>query len=196
MFDKYNKLIILDVETTGLKREINEIIEFGALVLEKQNNSKFKTTEEVDFFIQNKEPIPEFITNLTHITDDMCKEGYSKEQTVHKFRELFDSDEKTLVIIYNTPFDMGFIQSFMNQYSDGFRNKLDTLDLLEVARDRTGTRRGNKLCDMIVRYSIEDEENSHRAIDDVKATLAVMRAMYKEKKDLESYIKKGNWSNE
>ena len=26
MFDKYNKLIILDVETTGLKREINEII--------------------------------------------------------------------------------------------------------------------------------------------------------------------------
>ena len=125
----------------------------------------------------------------------MCKEGYSKEQTVHKFRELFDSDEKTLIIIYNTPFDMGFIQSFMNQYSDGFRNKLDTLDLLEVARDRTGTRRGNKLCDMIVRYSIEDEENSHRAIDDVKATLAVMRAMYKEKKDLESYIKKGNWSN-
>lgn len=38
-----------------------------------------------------------------------------------------------------------------------------------------------------------NEENTHRAIDDAKATLAVMRAMYKEKKDLESFIKSKNW---
>lgn len=193
MFQKYNKLVILDTETTGLDKDVNEIIEFAALVLNKQKDGKFKVNEEIDFFIQNEEPIPEFITNLTHITDEMCCNGYTKERTVLKFRELFDKDEKTLVIIYNTPFDMGFIQSFMNKYSDGFVNKLDTLDLLEVAKARTGTRKGNKLCDMIVRYSIEGEENSHRAIDDVKATLAVMRAMYKEKKDLESFIKSKNW---
>lgn len=193
MFQKYNKLVILDTETTGLDKDINEIIEFAALVLNKQRDGKFKVNEEIDFFIQNEEPISEFITNLTHITDEMCWNGYTKERTVLKFRELFDKDEKTLVIIYNTPFDMGFIQSFMNKYSDGFRNRLDTLDLLEVAKTRTGTRKGNKLCDMIVRYSIEDEENSHRAIDDVKATLAVMRAMYKEKKDLENFIKSKNW---
>ena len=190
MFQKYNKLIILDVETTGLDKDVNEIIEFAALVLNKQRDGKFKVNEEIDFFIQNEEPIPEFITNLTHITDEMCWNGYTKERTVLKFRELFDKDEKTLVIIYNTPFDMGFIQSFMNKYSDGFVNKLDTLDLLEVAKARTGTRKGNKLCDMIVRYSIEGEENSHRAIDDVKATLAVMRAFYKEKRDIENYIRK------
>ena len=193
MFQKYNKLVILDTETTGLDKDVNEIIEFAALVLNKQKDGKFKVNEEIDFFIQNEEPIPEFITNLTHITDEMCWNGYTKERTVSKFRELFDKDEKTLVIIYNTPFDMGFIQSFMNKYSDGFVNKLDTLDLLEVAKARTGTRKGNKLCDMIVRYSIDGEENSHRAIDDVKATLAVMRAMYKEKKDLESFIKSKNW---
>lgn len=193
MFQKYNKLVILDTETTGLDKDVNEIIEFAALVLNKQKDGKFKVNEEIDFFIQNEEPIPEFITNLTHITDEMCWNGYTKERAVLKFRELFDKDEKTLVIIYNTPFDMGFIQSFMNKYSDGFVNKLDTLDLLEVAKARTGTRKGNKLCDMIVRYSIEDEENTHRAIDDVKATLAVMRAMYKEKKDLESFIKSKNW---
>ena len=193
MFQKYNKLVILDTETTGLDKDVNEIIEFAALVLNKQKDGKFKVNEEIDFFIQNEKPIPEFITNLTHITDEMCWNDYTKERTVLKFRELFDKDEKTLVIIYNTPFDMGFIQSFMNKYSDGFVNKLDTLDLLEVAKARTGTRKGNKLCDMIVRYSIENEENTHRAIDDVKATLAVMRAMYKEKKDLESFIKSKNW---
>ena len=142
MFQKYNKLVILDTETTGLDKDVNEIIEFAALVLNKQKNGKFKVNEEIDFFIQYDEPIPEFITNLTHITDEMCWNGYTKERTVLKFRELFDKDEKTLVIIYNTPFDMGFIQSFMNKYSDGFVNKLDTLDLLEVAKARTGTRKG------------------------------------------------------
>nr|DAK84698.1 MAG TPA: DNA polymerase III subunit alpha [Caudoviricetes sp.] len=193
MFEKYNKLVILDTETTGLNKDTNEIIEFAALVMTKRRNGKFETAKEIDFFIQNEEPIPEFITNLTHITNEMCKEGYSKERTVQEFRDLFDTDEKTLVIIYNTPFDMGFIKSFMNKYSDGFINRLDTLDLLEVAKARTGRMKGNKLCDMIVRYSIEDEENSHRAIDDVKATLAVMRAMYKEKKDIEKYIRCKNW---
>ena len=59
MFQKYNKLVILDTETTGLDKDVNEIIEFAALVLNKQKDGKFKVNEEIDFFIQNEEPIPE-----------------------------------------------------------------------------------------------------------------------------------------
>lgn len=195
MFKEYDYLFLFDTETTGLKREINEIIELGGILMKKNENGKFEVEKEIDHFIQNKEPIPQFITNLTSITDDMCKQGLTKQEFFDLLKPIFNDNNKTLIIAYNTPFDMGFVNSFMNQMDKDYRITNDTLDLLEVARDRTGTRRGNKLCDMIVRYSIEDEENSHRAIDDVKATLAVMRAMYKEKKDLESYIKKGNWSN-
>ena len=38
----------------------------------------------------------------------------------------------------------------------------------------------------------EGEENSHRALDDVKATLKVMRAFWKEKNDIEKYIRRYN----
>ena len=45
---------------------------------------------------------------------------------------------------------------------------------------------------MLVRYEITDEENSHRALDDCKATLKVMRAFWKEKNDIEKYIRRYN----
>lgn len=74
--------------------------------------------------------------------------------------------------------------------SPGYVITNPTLDVLEIARDRTGLRRGNKLSDMIIRYSLTDVQNSHRALDDVEATLGIMRAMWKEKSDLENYIRK------
>ena len=43
---------------------------------------------------------------------------------------------------------------------------------------------------MIEYYEVKEVENSHRALDDVKATLEVMRAMAREKPDLENYIER------
>ena len=71
----------------------------------------------------------------------------------------------------------------------GYKISNPVLDMLEVAKARTGLYRGNKLCDMIIRYDVKNVQNSHRALDDVEATLGVMRAMWKEKPDLERYIR-------
>ena len=84
---------------------------------------------------------------------------------------------------------MKFVRAFMEEMSPGYKITNPVLDMLEVARDRTGLYRGNKLCDMIVRYNVKDVENSHRALDDCNALLGVMRAMWKEKPDLENYIR-------
>ena len=86
---------------------------------------------------------------------------------------------------------MKFIKAFMKEMDSKYEVKNPTLDILEIAKDRTGLRKGNKLCDMIIRYSIENVQNSHRALDDVEATLEVMRAMWREKPDLEKYVKEG-----
>lgn len=188
MFRDYDYLFLFDVETTGLSKDVNEIIELGGILLKNNGEGKFESENEIDVFIQNDEPIPPFITDLTSITDDMCKDGLTKQEFFELLEPIFNDHSKTLIIAYNAPFDMGFIKSFVNKMSKGYMVTNDVLDLLEVAKDRTGLRKGNKLCDMLIRYNIVEFENSHRAIDDVKATLAVMRAMYKEKKDLEEYI--------
>lgn len=189
MFKNYKRLFIFDTETSGLSPDNAEILELGGLLLEKQEDGRFEVTREVQTLIKNKNHIPWNITQINHIDDKMCEEeGISKEEFYDLLIEIF-GDKDTLIIAYNTPFDMKFVKAFIKEMNPEYEVNNDTLDLLEIARDRTHTIRGNKLCDMLVRYSITDEENSHRALDDVKATLKVMRAFWKEKNDIENYVR-------
>lgn len=189
MFKNYKRLFIFDTETSGLSPDNAEILELGGLLLEKQENGMFEVTREIQTLIKNKNHIPWNITQINHIDDKMCEEeGISKEEFYNLLIEIF-GDKDTLIIAYNTPFDMKFVKAFIKEMNPEYEVNNDTLDLLEIARDRTHTIRGNKLCDMLVRYSIVDEENSHRALDDSKAALKVMRAFWKENNNIENYVR-------
>ena len=193
MFKDYRRLVIFDTETSSLSPDDGEILELGAVVLTRpEGEERFTEQEDISVLIKNDNPIPWNITQINHIDDKMCeKDGISKKEFYDLLTTMFGHKD-TLIIAYNTPFDMKFIKAFMKKMNNEYVVNNDTLDLLEIAKDRTHTFRGNKLCDMLVRYEITDEENSHRALDDVKATLKVMRAFWKEKNDIEKYIRRYN----
>lgn len=193
MFKDYRRLVIFDTETSSLSPDDGEILELGAVVLTRpEGEERFTEQEDISVLIKNDNPIPWNITQINHIDDKMCeKDGISKKEFYDLLTTIFGHKD-TLIIAYNTPFDMKFIKAFMKKMNNEYVVNNDTLDLLEIAKDRTHTFRGNKLCDMLVRYEITDEENSHRALDDVKATLKVMRAFWKEKNDIEKYIRRYN----
>ena len=193
MFKDYRRLVIFDTETSSLSPDDGEILELGAVVLTRpEGEERFTEQEDISVLIKNDNPIPWNITQINHIDDKMCeKDGISKKEFYELLTTMFGHRD-TLIIAYNTPFDMKFIKAFMKKMNNEYVVNNDTLDLLEIAKDRTHTFRGNKLCDMLVRYEITDEENSHRALDDVKATLKVMRAFWKEKNDIEKYIRRYN----
>lgn len=193
MFKDYRRLVVFDTETSGLSPDDGEILELGAVVLTRpEGEERFTEQEDISVLIKNDNPIPWNITQINHIDDKMCeKDGISKKEFYELLTTMFGHKD-TLIIAYNTPFDMKFIKAFMKKMNNEYVVNNDTLDLLEIAKDRTHTFRGNKLCDMLVRYEITDEENSHRALDDVKATLKVMRAFWKEKNDIEKYIRRYN----
>ena len=193
MFKDYRRLVIFDTETSSLSPDDGEILELGAVVLTRpEGEERFTEQEDISVLIKNDNPIPWNITQINHIDDKMCeKDGISKKEFYELLTTMFGHKD-TLIIAYNTPFDMKFIKAFMKKMNNEYVVNNDTLDLLEIAKDRTHTFRGNKLCDMLVRYEITDEENSHRALGDVKATLKVMRAFWKEKNDIEKYIRRYN----
>lgn len=193
MFKDYRRLVVFDTETSGLSPDNGEILELGAVVLTRpEGEERFTEQEDISVLIKNDNPIPWNITQINHIDDKMCeKDGISKKEFYDLLTTIFGHKD-TLIIAYNTPFDMKFIKAFMKKMNNEYVVNNDTLDLLEIAKDRTHTFRGNKLCDMLVRYEITDEENSHRALDDCKATLKVMRAFWKEKNDIEKYIRRYN----
>jgi DNA polymerase-3 subunit epsilon len=94
----------------------------------------------------------------------------------------------TLLLAYNAHFDLSFL--FYMLLRDGDPTILkgkDKLDLLTVYKDRRPF--PHRLHNAIDAYGLTGKVvNSHRAIDDVLATVAVMEAMATERDDLVCYL--------
>ena len=189
LLDRYDRLVIFDTETTGLFYDKDEIIEFSAAVLER-GPAGAEITREYDELIALSpgRMVPPQIQSLTGITtDDLRERGIPKTRACRDIEELFRW-ERTLLLAYNGHFDLSFLYYALRRDGDPaiLRGK-DKLDLLTVYKDRRSY--PHKLKNAIESYGLQDRvQNSHRAIDDVKATAAVLQAMEAEKADLQNYV--------
>ena len=188
LFAKYDKLVLFDTETTGLQYSRDEIIEFAAVVVELADDVP-TITKEYDELISLTPGgfVPPKITELTGIsTQDLRERGKPKTRVCRDIAEMFTGN--ALLLAYNAHFDLSFL--FYMLLRDGDPTILkgkDKLDLLTVYRDRHCY--PHKLCSAIEVYGLSGKVvNSHRAVDDVIATVAVMEEMEKEKNDLLSYV--------
>lgn len=181
-------LLVLDTETSGLSFSKDEIIEFAAAKLVWQDGA-WQTVAEADEFIRttNDRKLPPKITELTGITDEMLlEEGISKQAICSLLAQLLTPG--TMIAAYNAQFDLLFLYHLLRRHGDA-RLLCDKpkLDLLTVYRDRRAY--PHRLCNAIEAYALQDRvQNSHRAIDDVRATVEVLRAMEAERDDLSEYV--------
>lgn len=186
--EKYDKFVLFDTETTGLDYKRDEIIEFSAVVLEKRDGQVVVTREYDNLVtLTPGNTVPPKITELTGIsTQDIWERGAAKQQVCADIAEMFSGN--TLLLAYNAHFDLSFL--FYMLLRDGDPSILkgkDKLDLLTVYKDRREY--PHRLHNAIDAYGLSGKVvNSHRAIDDVIATVAVMEAMAAEKDDLECYV--------
>ena len=186
--EKYDKFVLFDTETTGLDYKRDEIIEFSAVVLEKRDGQVVVTREYDNLVtLTPGNTVPPKITELTGIsTQDIWEQGAAKQQVCANIAEMFSGN--TLLLAYNAHFDLSFL--FYMLLRDGDPSILkgkDKLDLLTVYKDRREY--PHRLHNAIDAYGLSGKVvNSHRAIDDVIATVAVMEAMAAEKDDLECYV--------
>ena len=188
LFQKYDKLVLFDTETTGLQFSRDEIIEFAAVVVEQQNG-RAAVTREYDELISLTpgNVVPPKIQELTGIsTQDILDRGIPKEQVCRDIGEMFAGN--TLLLAYNAHFDLSFLYYLLLRSGDPMILKgKDKLDLLTVYKDRRSY--PHKLCNAIEAYGLTGTVvNSHRAVDDVLATVAVMEKMEAEKDDLLCYV--------
>ena len=183
LFDRFDNIIVLDTETTGFSPRREEIIELAMLRV-----SRTGETREFDKFIRLSpgRSIPPKIVELTGITGAMLEnEGVSKEEACTALADML-SLERPLLVAYNAQFDLGFLYYFLNGFGKaGVLKNVRMLDALTVYRDRRPF--PHKLCDAVVAYSLVSQ-NTHRAIDDTKATYELLCAMDAEEPDLHRYI--------
>ena len=188
LFEKYDRLFLFDTETTGLQYNRDEIIEFAAVVLERKDG-EIIVTEEYDQLITLSPGgfVPAQIEALTGISNqDIRERGIPKTRVCCDVARMVAGN--TLLLAYNAHFDLSFLFYMLLRDGDPtiLRGK-DKLDLLTVYKDRRSY--PHKLCNAIEAYVLSGQVvNSHRAVDDVLATVEVMKAMEAERDDLCRYI--------
>ena len=175
------KIIFFDTETTGLNFKDCQIIELAMVTVEDG-----RITEEYDKFIKTEENLPQNITEITGIDDDMLeREGVGEEIIAWDLRERLTPG--TLMIAHNAQFDLNFVYELLNRHfhdSDNIVESMDWLDTLTVFKDRKEY--PHKLIDAVHHYEIK-EVNFHRAVDDTKALYEVTKEMKNERNDLSDY---------
>jgi len=187
LFCQFEKIVVFDIETTGLNFKTDEIIELGAIQVtasshtynaEMQLNTLFKLSEG--------RQLSQEISGLTGITQQQLEQdGIPKAEGCKQLVELLDN-QNTLLAAYNAQFDLNFIYHFLNAYkSADVLKQLKLLDVMAIYKDRRDY--PHKLSDAVESYSLRNE-NAHRAVDDAKATLDLLSAMGSEKDDLVKYI--------
>ena len=188
LFNQYDRLVLFDTETTGLLFSRDEIIEFAAVVVE-QVDGKPTIVQEYDELIALSPGgfVPPKIEQLTGIsTQDLREKGLPKTRVAQDIAQMLKGN--TLMLAYNAHFDLSFLYYFLLRHGDPMVLKgKDKLDLLTVYKDRRPY--PHKLCNAIEAYGLTGKVvNSHRAVDDVIATVAVMEEMEKENQDLMCYV--------
>jgi DNA polymerase III alpha subunit (gram-positive type) len=174
--------MLFDVETSGLSPFYDEIIEFAGVFI----TSSGIENEISELIKLNKHSrLDSKIIELTGITDnDLMRKGISHLEIANKIKDNLKGD--VLLIAHNAQFDIQFLLELFKETKNTLSN-FDVLDTLTILKDRKEF--PHKLSDAIVYYGLQDlVSNSHRAIDDVKATYAVLLKMDEELADIDKYI--------
>ena len=188
LFAKYDRLVLFDTETTGLLYNRDEIIEFAAVIVEQVNGVP-TVIRKYDELVSLSPGgfVPPKIEQLTGIsTQDIRERGLPKTRVCRDIAEMIQGN--TLLLAYNAHFDLSFLFYMLLRDGDpAILKGKDKLDLLTVYKDRRPY--PHRLCNAIDAYGLTGKVvNSHRAVDDVIATVAVMEEMEKEKDDLMNYV--------
>lgn len=183
MLDR-KEIVVFDFETTGLSATNDEILEIGAIRLVKENLD-FVIKDELNVILNTNSSIPAKITEITGITNGMQAEyGVTQEEGFQRLSSLISDD--TLLIAYNIQFDLGFLQEFYRKYFDpSFQIKNDVLDVMAVYKDRH--KYPHRLESAIKTYNV-NLPNTHRALDDVKATFEVLNVMNNEYANINKFV--------
>ena len=164
--------VVFDFETTGFNAGgADSIIEVGAV---KIRNGEI--IDKYDELINPGKPLPQKITEVTNITDEMLKGKDNEENAIKRFIEWFGDCP---MVAHNAKFDVSFLEMAYKKYNLGtFTNPV--VDTLELSRTMDNTYARHSLSALVKRYEVPwDEDAHHRADYDAEGTALVFHKMLK-----------------
>jgi DNA polymerase-3 subunit epsilon len=155
--------VILDVETTGLDQQKDEVIELGMVKFDYLPDGSIAGLRDVfTAFNEPSSPIPPEVTALTGITDDMVAGQRIDDTAVSAFVA-----EAVIVIAHNAGFD----RKFAERYWPVFERKAWGCSATEIEWRRHGFE-GSRLGYLLNGAGFFHQ--AHRAVDDCHALLEIL----------------------
>lgn len=149
---------VIDIETTGLDSRFCEIIELSAL--------RYSNGSMIDSFttlVKPTEPIDDFITELTGITNDLVSNAPVISDAIKDFYNFVGSD---ILVGYNVNFDINFIYDVLHNTCDlDFTNSF--VDVMRFAKKLLPDLKNHKLETVATHYNVASP--AHRSYADCEA---------------------------
>lgn len=158
--------VCIDVETTGLEYEFCDIIELAAArVIDGQISETFSALVNPGY------KLPDFITDLTGITNEMLSGAPKIGDVLTRFLD-FCGDN--IIVGHNVNFDVNFISYAAENLGKSFLN--DYIDTLRIARKLFPEKEHHRLFE-VAQYCCVEQPQQHRAGADVETTVACFEKM-------------------
>lgn len=162
--------VVVDLETTGGSPTGAAITEVGAV--------KVRGGEALGEFatlVDPGGPIPPFITVLTGITDAMVRGAPRIEAVLPAFLEFARG---SVLVAHNAPFDVGFLRAACERTGRDWPG-FDVVDTARLARQLLSRDEAvNCKLATLARLFPASTVPSHRALDDARATVAVLHGLF------------------
>jgi DNA polymerase III epsilon subunit family exonuclease len=165
------QFIVFDLETTGLHPYQCEIIEIGAIRVNRDSDRH----DMFQALLQPSKPIPPRITEITGITNEMVQaEGLPPQQALAEFKAFVG---KLPMVAYNANFDRAFLRAAGEQHGVKITNRISCA-MKEAQRAWPGLT-SYKLADLAKRGNL-DTTGTHRALKDCQLAMMIFIAAARE----------------
>ena len=163
-FIKNKNIVVLDIETTGIKANTDKIIEL--YMLKVYNN---EVVEEYHSKFNPEIEIPLFISNLTGIYQWHVNSSPTIDQEIENIKTFIGD---SVVIGHNLKFDLSFLN--YDLINNGFENIAnENIDTLKLSRALLRNKVRNHKLSTLSRYFKTTNKNDHNAKADVLTTYEV-----------------------
>lgn len=172
LYDDGAVFCAFDTETTAISPSTGRIIEIGCIKF-----SKYGVLNKWEHLFYPQLQIPPFITELTHISNQMVKNQPLINELLPEFLELI---ENSILIGHNIQFDLNFLNSeCLKTGYKPVRNK--AIDTLQFSQFLYPDLEKHKL-DFLADYFKINKGSSHRAFDDAQTCYQLFLQMIEDSK--------------
>lgn len=161
-----DSFVVVDVETTGLSPDKNQVIEIGAARI--RNGEVVATYQQL---LSPMQALPPMIVGLTGITDDMLQGQPSFRDIAEELLAFLGEDP---LLGHNVEFDYRFLRTEFSRIGKVYEAKV--IDSLIIARTLLPHLESRSLENLCRYYDIKNER-AHRALCDAVVTFKIYQRM-------------------